>query len=56
VHLWADPPGQPAGKPPEAADMTGRAIVTALRAAMIAAVAAGSALLCAAALARRVLR
>ena len=44
--------GQPTGKPLEAADVIGRAIVTALFVAMIAAVAAGSALLCAAVLAR----
>ena len=51
VTLWVDVSGQPTGKPLEAADVIGRAIVTALFVAMIAAVAAGSALLCAAVLA-----
>lgn len=55
VSLWVDASGQPAGEPLEAADVIGRAIVTALFVAVIAAVAAGSALLWAAALARWVL-
>jgi hypothetical protein len=45
VSLWVDASGRPAGEPLEAADVIGRAIVTALLVAMIAAVAAGSALL-----------
>ena len=55
VSLWVDASGRPAGEPLEAADVIGRAIVTALFVAVIAAVAAGSALLWAAALARWVL-
>lgn len=55
VSLWVDASGRPAGEPLEAADVIGRAVVTALFVAVIAAVAAGSALLWAAALARWVL-
>jgi hypothetical protein len=52
VTLWVDASGQPAGMPPQAADVIGRAIVTAIFIAVIAAAAAGSVLLCAAVLAR----
>ena len=55
VTLWIDVSGRPTGKPLEAADVIGRAIATALFVAMIAAVAAGSALLSAAVLVRWVL-
>ena len=55
VTLWVDALGRPAGLPLQAADVIGRAIVTAIFIAVIAEPAAGSALLCAAVLARWVL-
>jgi hypothetical protein len=55
VTLWVGASGHPAGRPLQAADVIGRALVTAMFIAVIAAAAAGSALPCAAVLARWVL-